>query len=174
MKYKELYREYDFLLVKRNECVKMIFPLKEGYISTKTISGNQYSYLQKKVNNKINSEYIKDEILPQIKNELQKRGELEYELAVIDEQLNKLEMAAKILDKSLYHKLVVLKRCTLMDSMPLEMRKKSLEFGNAMTALEGIPASDEIEKNLSSWAKGQYSFKESYLQTLIKYNLIEV
>ena len=61
-----------------------------------------------------------------------------------------------------------------MDSMPVEMRQKSLEFGNAMTALEGLPASEDTEKNLSLWAKDQHSFKDIYLQALIKYNLIEV
>jgi len=61
-----------------------------------------------------------------------------------------------------------------MDSMPVEMRKKSLEFGNAMTALEGIPASDYTNESLSLWAMGKYSFKDSYIRTLEKYNLIEV
>ena len=174
MKYKELYAEYDDLLLKRDNYAKMMFPLKDGCISTKTIYGKKYSYLQKKANGKVNSEYIKDEILPQIKAELRQRGELEQELATIDEQLNKLEAAVKILDNSLYHKLIILRRCALMDSMPLEMRKKSLEFGNAMTALEGLPVSDTTEQNLFSWASGQYSFKDSYLQTLVKYNLIKV
>ena len=174
MKYKEIYEEYECLLLKKNDCAKMIFSLKDGYISTKTISGRKYSYLQKKVDNKVNSEYIKAEILPQVKAELKKRGEIEQELGLIDERLNKLEAAAKILDNSLYHKLIILRRCSLMDSMPLETRKRALEFGNAMTALEGIPASDETEKNLSLWAAGQYSFKDAYLQTLEKYNLIEV
>jgi len=54
------------------------------------------------------------------------------------------------------------------------MRKKSLEFGNAMTALEGIPAGKDTEKNLSLWASGKYSFKDGYLKTLTKYHLIEV
>ena len=61
-----------------------------------------------------------------------------------------------------------------MDSMPVDARRKSLEFGNAMTALEGIPASEDTETALSLWAMGQYSFTDGYLQTLAKYRLIEV
>jgi hypothetical protein len=113
-------------------------------------------------------------MLPQIKHELQKREEFEKANVNTDERLDKLEAAVILLDKSLYHKLLILRRCSAMDSMPVDMRKKSLEFGNAMTALEGIPASEDTEKSLSLWAAGQYSFCEGYLQTLTKYNLIEV
>ena len=174
MKYRELYEEYSLLLSEKSNCIKMSSKLKEGYISTKNISGKKYYYLQKKIDGNISSAYIKAEELPQVKSELEKRDEINQEINLINEQLNKLEAAASILDKALYHKLIILKRCSLMDSMPVAMRKKSLEFGNAMTALEGIPASEDTENNLSLWAAGNYSFKDSYLQTLAKYRLIEV
>jgi len=174
MKYRELYDEYNSLLSKKSDYSKTLSTLKEGYISTKTISGKKYSYLQKKINGKINSEYIKEDMLPRVKSELQKRDEIEQAINQITEQLDKLETAMKVLDKSLYHKFIILRRCSLMDSMPAEARKKSLEFGNAMTALEGIPASEDTEKSLLLWAIGQYSFRDSYLQTLTKYHLIEV
>jgi serine protease inhibitor len=61
-----------------------------------------------------------------------------------------------------------------MEAMPLDERIKSLAFSNAMTALEGIPASVEIENNLSLWANGDFSFQESYLNTLRTYHLAEV
>ena len=51
---------------------------------------------------------------------------------------------------------------------------KSLAFGSAMTALEGIPTSEETENNLSRWANGDLSFQESYLNTLKAYHLAEV
>jgi len=174
MKYRELYKEYDALLTRKNNYSKMLAMLKDGYISTKTISGKKYSYLQKRINNKVNSEYIKEEMVSQTKAELQKRDEIKKAAAIIEEKLNKLENAVKLLDKNLYHKFIIFRRCSLMDSIPIEMRKKSLEFGNAMTALEGIPASSDTEKNLSLWAAGQYSFKDGYVQALAKYNLIEV
>jgi hypothetical protein len=172
MKYKELYDEYNSLLSQQNEYLRTSSTIKEGYISTKTISGKQYFYLQKKIEGKINSEYIKEDMLPQVKSELQQRGEIEKAIDRTNEQLDRLETAVKVLDKSLYHKLIILRRCALMDSMPVDMRKKSLEFGNAMNALEGIPASEDTEKTLSLWAAGQHSFRDSYLQTLTKYRLI--
>jgi hypothetical protein len=173
MKYKELYDEYNSFLSQQREHIEISRTLRDGYISTKTISGKQYAYLQKRVDGKLNSEYIKEDMLPEVQSELQKRGEIEKAISQASEHLTRLEAAAKVLDKSLYHKLIILRRCSLMDSMPVDIRKKSLEFGNAMTALEGIPASEDTEKTLSLWAIGQHSFKDSYLQTLRKYNLIE-
>jgi len=61
-----------------------------------------------------------------------------------------------------------------MEAMSSEERMKSLAFGSAMTALEGIPTSEETENNLSRWANGDLSFQESYLNTLKAYHLAEV
>ena len=174
MKYKELYDEYNTLLNVRSDYLQTTAGLRDGYISNKTISGKQYSYLQKKIDGKLNSEYIKEDLLPQVKKELQKRAHIEKEIIGADEQLDRLEAAVGMLDKALYHKLVILRRCAAMDAMPVDMRKKSLEFGNAMTALEGLPASEDTENALSRWAIGQYSFRDGYLQALTKYHLIEV
>ena len=148
--------------------------LKEGYISNKIISGNKYFYLQKKVDGKLCSEYIKEDMLPQVRYELQKRVELEQAIIHAEKRLDRLEAAAKLLDKTLCRKLIILRRCAEMDSMSAEERRKSLEFGNAMTALEGIPASEDTETALSMWAMGQYSFRDGFLKALAKYRLIEV
>ena len=174
MKYREIYEEYNSLLAQKTDCSNLLPALKEGYISVKTISGKKYSYLQKKSGGRINSEYIKEGMLAQIQSELQKRRETENQIEMINKELCRIETAVKTLDKSLYHKLIILKRCSLMDSMPVEMRQKSLEFGNAMTALEGIPASADTENRLSLWAAGRYSFKDAYLHALKKYRLMEI
>ena len=174
MKYKELYDEYNALLSARCDYLKATTGLRDGYISNKTISGKQYSYLQKKADGKLKSEYIKEDLLPQVKQELQKRAHIEKEIIGTDKQLDRLETAVSMLDKALYHKLIILRRCAAMDTMPVDMRRKSLEFGNAMTALEGIPASEDTENALSRWVAGQYNFRDGYLQVLAKYNLIEV
>ena len=172
MKYRELYEEYSLLLSKRVACLDELLTLKNGYISIKAISGIKYHYLQKKSDNKIISEYIKKDTLPLVKLQLQRRSELETQISHIDEQLNRLETAVLVLDKGVYHKLTILRRCSIMDSMPIEARKISLEFGNAMTALVGIPASEETEKSLMLWTSGQASFKDGYMQALSKHNLI--
>ena len=173
MKSEELYKEFNLLLLKKIAYTKELFTLKDGYISTKIVSGKKYSYLQKKTDGRVQSEYIKEENLPLIKSHLKRRGEIVKEVELLDEQLNQLEGAAVILDEGIYHKFIILRRCALMDSMPIEVRKMSLEFGDAMTALEGIPASVETLQHLSLWAADQCSFRDSYLQTLAKYNLIE-
>ena len=168
MKYKELYNEYNSQLSKKASYTKTLLGLKEGYISTKTIYGKKYFYLQRKVDGKIISEYIKESELLRFKSDLKRRDEIKVLIQSADEQLDKLEAAAKMLDNSLYHKIIILKRCSQMDALPIETRWKALEFGNAMTALEGIPASESTEKTLSQWSTGQHSFKDGFLQILIE------
>jgi len=174
MAYQDLYSEYTSLLRDKADCQSKLAALKEGYISTKTITGKRYSYLQYRVNGKLLSEYIRDDQLPKVKKDLDKRADISKRIIEIDEQLGKIEAAANILDSSLCHRLIILRRCAAMEAMSFEERKKSLAFGSAMTALEGIPASVETEKNLSRWANGDLSFQESYLNTLRAYHLAEV
>ena len=173
MRYQAIYDEYRLLLSDQSENLKILSTLSDGYISKKRISGKHYFYLQKKVDGKMISEYIREELLPQVESELQKRAVLADALAQTDKKLNNLEAATKMLDTSLYRQLIVLRRCSLMDSLPVEERKKSLAFGNAMTALEGIPASENTEKSLALWVSGQQSFKDGYLQALRSHNLVE-
>ena len=63
--------------------------------------------------------------------------------------------------------------CAAMETMKIAEREKSLAFSRAMTALNGLPVSEETEMNLSLWASGDLTFKESYLNTLRAYNLAE-
>jgi len=174
MEYLELYDEYTSLLKDKVDKQKRLVLLRAGYISTKTISGKKYTYLQYRVNGKLSSEYVREDHLPGIRAELEERTCVLEKIRYIDGRLDKIEAAANILDDSLRRKLVTLRRCATMEAMPYEERIKSLAFGSAMTALEGIPASKETETNLSRWATGDLSFQESYLYTLRAYNLSEV
>ena len=172
--YQELHDEYVSLLRDKSACQNALHTLKDGYISTKTISGKKYMYLQYRVDGKLASEYVREEHLPKIRAELDERTRILEKIREIDAQLKKIEAAANILDNNLQRRLIILRRCTAMEAMPLEEREQSLAFGSAMTALEGIPASEETEKNLSRWASGECSFQESYLNTLRAYHLTEV
>ena len=174
MEYQELYNEYASLLQDKTDRQKRLASLKDGYISNKTISGKKYAYLQYRIDGKLSSEYIREDHLPMIRAELDERASILENIRDIDGQLNKIEAAANILNDNLHRKLVTLRRCAAMEAMPSEERIKSLAFGSAMTALEGIPASEETEKNLSRWANGDLSFQESYLNTLRVYRLVEV
>jgi len=171
MEYQELYNEYASLLQDKASHQKRLVSLKDGYISTKTISGKKYTYLQYRVDGKLSSEYVREDHLPEVLAELDARAGILGNIREIDGRLEKIEAAANILNENLRRKLVTLRRCAAMEAMPLDVRAKSLAFGNAMTALEGIPASEETEKNLSRWANGDLSFQESYLNTLRTYHL---
>jgi len=174
MEYRELLYDYASLLQDKTECQNSLTFLKDGYISIKTISGKKYTYLQYRVNGKLLSEYVKNDYLPEVRAQLDKRTVLLNRIIEIDVQLKKIESAAGILDKNLLRKLILLRRCAAMEAMSFEERGKSLAFGNAMASLEGIPASEETENNLSRWATGDLSFQESFLNTLRAYNLAEV
>jgi len=174
MLYQELHNEYTTLLREKADCQSSLAMLKDGYISTKTISNKKYAYLQYRMDGKLISEYIRDENLPKIRDELDERGRLENKIGKIDDRLGKIEAAANILNNSLRRNLITLRRCAVMEEMTFAEREKSLAFGRAMTALEGIPASEEIERNLSRWTIGDLSFQESYLNILQAYHLTEV
>ena len=171
MMYRDVYDEYVLLLQEKSNLQAVLSKLKKGYISTKTISNKKYAYLQYRQSRKLISEFIKKENLSKIKAELDERAEITKRISEIESRLDRIETAAKILDNKFYQTLVNLKRCEIMDSMSNDERSKSLKFGNAMTALEGIAASEKTEECLSNWAKGNYSFQESFLNTLQAYNL---
>jgi len=173
MEYRELYNEYTSLLREKADCQNKLAALKDGYISNKTISGKKYAYLQYRVDGKLSSEYIRRDHLPKIRADLDMRSQLQIVIREIDVRLEKIEAAASILDSSLRRKLMILRRCAVIESMPFEERKNALAFSNAMIALEGIPVSEETEKHLSLWANGEFSFQESYLNTLRAYQLTE-
>lgn len=174
MAYQELYDEYVLLLQEKTDCQIALSGLKGGYISTKTISGKKYPYLQYRVDGKLVSEYVGEKQLPYVRTKLEERSRLLERVSELGSQLEKIESAVKILDGELSRKLVILRRCAAMEAMPLDEREKSLAFGKAMTALEGIPAGEKVNRNLEHWASGDFSFQESYLETLRTYSLAEV
>jgi hypothetical protein len=174
MEYQDLYNEYSLLLKNKNDCQNRLTVLKDGYISNKTISGKKYAYLQCRINGKLSSEYIREDCLSGIQAELSERAQILDKIREINSRLLKIENAADILNRDLHRRLVTLRRCAIMETLPFGERTKSLAFGNAMTALEGIPASKETEKNLLRWANGDMSFQESFMNTLRAYHLSEV
>jgi len=174
MKYQEIQDEYISLLQEKTACQNILVELRSGYISVKTISNKKYTYLQYRWDGKLISEYIREDDLPKIRAELDERAKHTKRICEIDDRLGKIEAAANILDCSLHRKLITFRRCAVMESMPLQERSKSLAFGGAMAALEGIPVSRSTEHNLKRWAEGKYSFQESFLNTLRAFNLAEV
>ena len=171
MKYEELYNEYTSLINDKILFSKRINSLKSGYLSKKKISGKNYTYLQHRENGHLISEYIREYDIPKIKTELAEHLNIRNKIKEIDEKLAKIEAASKILDKDLFKKIITINRCTAMELMSLDKRQKSLLFCRAISALEGIKVSIEIDNNLNSWQNGEVSFLECYLNTLRSYNL---
>jgi len=171
MKYRDVHDEYIALLQKESELSASLSHLKNGYISGKNISGKKYYYLQYRLNGKLVSDYIREENLSKVRAELDKRAMVIKEIDEIEARLDKIEVAAALLDSKLCRTLKTIRRCRVMDSMSLSERNKSLSFGNAISALEGIPASNKTEEQLSDWANGEFSFQESFFNTLQSYNL---
>lgn len=172
MAYYELYNEYDTLVKEKISLQKKVNELKSGYISTKTISGKKYTYLQDRVDGKLVSEYVREYNFKSVKAELDERSCIKKIISEIDIHLDKLEAATKILDNDLNKKLINLRRCAAMESLPYEKRSKALAFSRAMTALEGIRVSTDIEEDLSCWAVGDLDFQESFFKVLQAYKLV--
>lgn len=174
MNYKELYDEYIELLNERTVNINKVEKLKKGYLSTKTISGKDYTYLQYRKEGKLLSDYVMSSNLSIIQSEVTERKQRVEAIKEINIRLEKIEAATKILDIVLYRKLTTIRKCIEMDSLSLNNRKAALSFGNSMHALEGVAATKNVDENLVNWANGGISFLESFLSTLHNYNIMEV
>ena len=84
-----------------------------------------------------------------------------------------METAVKNFDSNQYRISFFLQQCAEMDALPIEKRKGALAFAKAMTALEGLPAKEETEKNLQLWAKGEKKFAEFYIKSLKDYHILD-
>ena len=84
-----------------------------------------------------------------------------------------METAAKNFDRNQYRKSFFLQQCAEMDALPIKKRKDALAFARAMTALEGLPAKEETEKNLQLWARGEKKFADFYIKSLKAYHILD-
>ena len=172
MKYQELYDEYNELLQRFSSLTLELQELPRGYICTKTISGKEYYYLQYTHLGKKKSEYIRETLLSETKTMLERRDAINNELAFINQEMNRLETAVRILSPNLSQLFFYTKQCAQMDAMPITKRSKAISFSKAITDLEGLPATSETEENLLQWANGHKSFADVYLPTLNRYQMI--
>ena len=84
-----------------------------------------------------------------------------------------MESSAKYFDSNQSRISFFLQQCAEMDAVPIEKRQNALSFAKAMTALEGLPAKEETEKNLQLWAKGEKRFVDFYMKSLQSYSIID-
>lgn len=173
MRYQEIFEEYHSLLKDNSRIRQELAGLPKGTIAKKKISGREYHYLQYSVCGKKKTEYLKQEQIPQIQEKLAHGEQLRQGLEAVNEELDRLERAVKILEPKMSTAFYYLRQCADMDAMPVSKRSESMAFANAMTALEGLPAKEDTENHLRSWASGQMSFEEVYLPVLKQYGILE-
>lgn len=174
MKYRELYNEYTSTLYSQSELYQQFQTIPKGYITIKKISGKEYHYLQYTSFGKKKSVYLRESEVEAVRSKLAMRDSLQKELDDNNANLNRLESAAKILDKQLSRTFFYLRQCAEMDALPVSKREKALSFARAMTSLEGLPAKETTEENLQLWAKGKKPFSDIYLPALQDYRVMEV
>lgn len=84
-----------------------------------------------------------------------------------------MESTEKYFDRNQDRISYFLQQCVEMDALPIEKRQDTLAFARAMTALEGLPAKEETEKNLQLWAKGEKRFADFYIKSLQSYHVLD-
>ena len=173
MKYTELYQEYVLLTNKKLQISSQINQLSFGYISTKTIRGKKQHYLQCRENGKMKSLYIKAGELENINRQLMQRTNLQTEITKIEKDLTRLEKGIEIISPTLSQRIWFYKQGVATDNLTLDERKESMAFAEAITALEGLPSSQDLDEFLSDWVNGKGSFTDFYLSLLERHNIIE-
>lgn len=84
-----------------------------------------------------------------------------------------MERSVKYFDSNQSRISLCIQQCAEMDALPIEKRQNALSFAKAMTALEGLPAKEETERNLQLWAKGDKRFVDFYMESLQSYSVID-
>lgn len=84
-----------------------------------------------------------------------------------------MERSVKYFDSNQSRISLFIQQCAEMDALPIEKRQNALSFAKAMTALEGLPAKEETERNLQLWAKGEKRFVDFYMESLQSYSVID-
>ena len=95
------------------------------------------------------------------------------QLDKIKDNLFRLESAVKILDSELNQHFYFVKQCYQMDNLQYEQRPKAIKFAKAMTSLEGLPISFDLNSKLNLWIDGKILFSDIYLPILKNYGVLK-
>lgn len=167
----ELTKEYEDLLRQREKIKRNFASAVQGYISKKKINGKEYCYLQTRSGDKITSKYLKRSEVDAVTAQIALRKEYERALPAISKRLREIETATKTLDAALYRRLLVLKVSVGMDELAPEEKEKCLSFADAMTAIEGVPVSEETQQDLENWKEGGCTFLAAFENTLQRHGI---
>lgn len=161
--------EYKDLLERKLKLETELQTLMQGYISKKTIKGKTYCYLQNRVDGKLTSRYLKSEEVDAVTEQIARRKECEAELPKLKARLSELEQAAGLLGKNISRQLMLLKISSGMDSLTAEQKRRSSSFAGAMNAIEGIPVSEQMARDIVAWQSGNKPFLSIFEATLKRY-----
>ena len=162
-------KEYRVLIEKKQALKKELLSLPIGYISKKNIKGNIQYYLQRREGKKITGTYIRVDEVEEVSAKLERRKEIVGHIASIEERLIQLEQAAKLIDNDLFCFMMILKLSAGMDDLDTREKERCSSFGNAMNAIEGVPASKEVTTEINAWKSGEKTFLAVFENTLKRY-----
>ncbi len=92
-KSEKMLEAYKDMLNEVKEVEQTILSLPRGYISTKTISGHTYHYLQWREGNRVLSSYVNDALLAIVQQKIVIRKANEELLKILKKDLQKTEKA---------------------------------------------------------------------------------
>ena len=164
--------EYKKIITENEKIKENLKDLPKGYLSYKNIHNKTYCYMQHQQNGKIKSEYIKQEKVEDIKDKLQKRKKHEETLSKNKKRMKEIEKASKIIGGETNRVIMLLKLSEGMDALNREEREEAFKFADAITRMEGVPASEKTDSTIRKWVTGDESYFSLFLKTLKKYNLI--
>ena len=167
-----LVEDYKKLLNRKVQIESELPDLPRGYISKKTIRGKIYLYLQNRTSGTYASKYLKSEEIDKITQQIALRKQYGAELPKITVRLEELEQAALLLDKGISRELMLLKITAGMDNISFAQKERSSSFASAMNAIEGIPISNQTERDISDWKQGSKSFLAIFETTLQRYGFV--
>lgn len=158
--YDVIVKEYEEILFEIRRLDTYLNEAPQGYISKKKINNKTYFYLQRRVDGKVQSKYIKEEDLEITKSLVERCQLYKDKLEETKVRKGELESASKLLSKDLYKKLIFKKMSDGMDRLSLEEKEESIGFANAINAIEGVPISKHLENDLDKWKSGEVSYSD--------------
>ncbi len=164
-----IYKEYNDILQKKINIENQLSLLPNGYISKKNIRGVTQYYLQRRSGGKVTSKFINANEVEKIRKGLEQRKSLSANLLALNERLNLLENAAKLVSYTLYTACLRLKMSQGMDTIDSKHKLRCSSFASAMNAIEGVHITEETKISITAWQKGETSFMTVFNATLKRY-----
>lgn len=158
--YDFIINEYEGVLVEIRKFNSYIQGAPQGYISKKNINEKCYYYLQKRVNGRVESKYLKVHEVEATRLIIERCGQYKDRLKAAKVRQSELEQASKLLSRDLYKQLIIKKMCDAVSQLSIEEKENSICFANALNAVEGVGISHILEQDIENWKQGKLMYSE--------------